>query len=256
GRAPAAGGRRPDGAAGGARPAGRGGAVPAGVAELPRRGQRPAHRDAGRAADRRPGRPADHLPAGRLVRRAHHQRPGRHPAGARGARQRELQRRAAHAAVHAAAARAADPAAAVVARAGDRGRVSSAMEIARLYAGQTEMSEALQRSLLPAKEKEPDIPGVDHAVFYRPADERTVVGGDFYDVFATDGRWCFAIGDVCGTGPEAAAVTGLARHTLRALARESFSPSHIMDRLNLAILDENTSTRFLTMLYGEMTPLG
>ncbi|MFW5416118.1 SpoIIE family protein phosphatase [Nocardiopsis sp. CNT-189] len=136
------------------------------------------------------------------------------------------------------------------------GRVSSAMENARLYAGQTEMSEALQRSLLPAKEKEPSIPGVDHAVFYRPADERTVVGGDFYDVFATDGRWCFAIGDVCGTGPEAAAVTGLARHTLRALAREGFSPAHIMDRLNLAILDENTSTRFLTMLYGEMTPLG
>ncbi|WP_460858339.1 SpoIIE family protein phosphatase [Nocardiopsis coralliicola] len=135
-------------------------------------------------------------------------------------------------------------------------RVSSAMENARLYAGQTEMSEALQRSLLPAKEKEPDIPGVDHAVFYRSADERTVVGGDFYDVFAADGRWCFAIGDVCGTGPEAAAVTGLARHTLRALAREGCSPAHIMDRLNLAILEENTSTRFLTMLYGEMTPLG
>ncbi|MDA2808912.1 SpoIIE family protein phosphatase [Nocardiopsis suaedae] len=135
-------------------------------------------------------------------------------------------------------------------------RVASAMENARLYAGQTEMSEALQRSLLPAKEKEPEIPGVDHAVFYRPADERTVVGGDFYDVFATDGRWCFAIGDVCGTGPEAAAVTGLARHTLRALAREGYSPAHIMHRLNLAILDENTSTRFLTMLYGEMTPVG
>nr|WP_246062494.1 SpoIIE family protein phosphatase [Haloactinospora alba] len=135
-------------------------------------------------------------------------------------------------------------------------RVSSAMENARLYADQTSMSEALQRSLLPAKEKEPVIPGVDHAVFYRPADERTVVGGDFYDVFATDGRWCFAIGDVCGTGPAAAAVTGLARHTLRALAHEGFSPAHIMHRLNLAILEENTSTRFLTMLYGEMVPLG
>ncbi|GAA3746016.1 hypothetical protein GCM10022205_36090 [Spinactinospora alkalitolerans] len=135
-------------------------------------------------------------------------------------------------------------------------RVSSAMENARLYSNQTSMSEALQRSLLPAKEKEPDIPGVDHAVFYQPAGERTVVGGDFYDVFATDGRWCFAIGDVCGTGPEAAAVTGLARHTLRALAREGCSPAHIMHRLNLAILDENTTTRFLTMLYGEMTPIG
>ncbi|RCV51621.1 protein phosphatase [Marinitenerispora sediminis] len=134
-------------------------------------------------------------------------------------------------------------------------RVASALENARLYSNQTSMSEALQRSLLPAKEKEPRIPGVDHAVFYRPADERTVVGGDFYDLFATDGRWCFAIGDVCGTGPEAAAVTGLARHTLRALAREGFPPDHIMRRLNLAILDENTSTRFLTMLYGEMTPI-
>ncbi|GLU47511.1 hypothetical protein Nans01_18620 [Nocardiopsis ansamitocini] len=135
-------------------------------------------------------------------------------------------------------------------------RVSSAMENARLYSDQTFMSEALQRSLLPAKEKEPAIPRVDHAVFYQPAGERNVVGGDFYDVFATDGRWCFAIGDVCGTGPEAAAVTGLARHTLRALARENLAPAYIMHRLNLAILDENTTTRFLTMLYGEMTPIG
>ncbi len=133
-------------------------------------------------------------------------------------------------------------------------RVASAMENARLHEKQLAMSEALQRSLLPAKEKEPVIPRVDHAVFYRPADERNVVGGDFYDVFAASGRWCFAIGDVCGTGPEAAAVTGLARHTLRALAKEGFTPSHIMQRLNMAILDENTSTRFLTMLYGEMTP--
>lgn len=135
-------------------------------------------------------------------------------------------------------------------------RVSSAMENARLYSNQTSMSEALQRSLLPAREKEPGIPDVDHAVYYQPAEERNVVGGDFYDVFAADGRWCFAIGDVCGTGPAAAAVTGLARHTLRALAREGFSPSHIMHRLNLAILDENTTTRFLTMLYGEMSPTG
>ncbi len=134
-------------------------------------------------------------------------------------------------------------------------RVSSAMENARLYSAQTSMSEALQRSLLPAKEKQPTIPRVDYAVFYQPAGERTVVGGDFYDLFSTDGRWCFAIGDVCGTGPEAAAVTGLARHTLRALAREGFSPAHIMHRLNLAILEESLTTRFLTMLYGEMAPI-
>ncbi|WP_369797707.1 SpoIIE family protein phosphatase [Nocardiopsis sp. CNT312] len=134
-------------------------------------------------------------------------------------------------------------------------RVASAMESARLHERQAAMSDALQRSLLPAKEKEPVIPGVDHAVFYRPADEKNVVGGDFYDVFAANGRWCFAVGDVCGTGPEAAAITGLARHTLRALAKEGFSPAYIMQRLNMAILEENTSTRFLTMLYGELSPI-
>jgi serine phosphatase RsbU (regulator of sigma subunit)/anti-sigma regulatory factor (Ser/Thr protein kinase) len=131
-------------------------------------------------------------------------------------------------------------------------RVSSALENARLFSDQTSMSEALQRSLLPVQQ--PEIPGVDYAVHYQPAGKKTVVGGDFYDVFLTEGRWCFAVGDVCGTGPEAASVTGLARHTLRALAREGFSPAHIMHRLNLAILDENPSTRFLTMLYGELTP--
>lgn len=132
-------------------------------------------------------------------------------------------------------------------------RVASAMENARLYSAQTSMSEALQRSLLPARK--PAIPAVDYAVFYQPAGERTVVGGDFYDVFSAEDRWCFAIGDVCGTGPEAAAITGLARHTLRALAREGCPPDHIMHRLNLAILDENPSSRFLTMLYGEMSPV-
>ena len=64
----------------------------------------------------------------------------------------------------------------------------------------------------------------------------------------------FAIGDVCGTGPEAAAVTGLARHALRLLAREGFSGPAVLERLNAAILDEGARSRFLTLLYGEMWP--
>lgn len=53
-----------------------------------------------------------------------------------------------------------------------------------------------------------------------------------------DGVYGFAIGDVCGTGPEAAAVTGLARHALRLLAREGFGGPAVLERLNSAILDE------------------
>lgn len=81
------------------------------------------------------------------------------------------------------------------------------------------------------------------------------MGGDFYDLFPIrDGAYGFAIGDVCGTGPEAAAVTGLARHALRLLAREGFGGPAVLERLNAAILDEGARSRFLTLLYGELWP--
>ena len=54
----------------------------------------------------------------------------------------------------------------------------------------------------------------------------TEVGGDFYDVFDIDDhRWAVVIGDVCGTGPDAAALTGIARHTIRAAARHGADPA-------------------------------
>ncbi|NUU21516.1 MAG: serine/threonine-protein phosphatase, partial [Streptomycetaceae bacterium] len=65
--------------------------------------------------------------------------------------------------------------------------------------------------------------------------------------------WGFAIGDVCGTGPEAAAVTGLARQALRLLAREGMPVPAVLQRLNAAILDEGPRSRFLTLLHGHIT---
>src|SRR5207245_1158980 len=71
---------------------------------------------------------------------------------------------------------------------------------------------------------------------YRAAGEGEV-GGDVYDVFeAGDGAWFAAIGDVQGKGPEAAAVTGLARYTIRAAARTERNPSRILRTLNGAML--------------------
>ncbi|WP_262402640.1 PP2C family protein-serine/threonine phosphatase [Actinomadura sp. CNU-125] len=126
------------------------------------------------------------------------------------------------------------------------------------------MSSALQRSLLPPAI--PEIPGLEVAVVYEPAGEGSEVGGDFYDVFESGpvgggpaledvapGRWRFAIGDVCGTGPEAAAVTGLARHALRILAAEDMSVPDVLGRLNRLILGEGERGRLLTLLHGEIT---
>ncbi len=132
-------------------------------------------------------------------------------------------------------------------------RAALALDNARLYSERTAISQSLQRSLLPPEL--PSIDGVEVEVIYRAAGEGNEVGGDFYDVFPIrDGAYGFAIGDVCGTGPNAAAVTGLARHALRLLAREGLSGPAVLERLNSAILDEGARSRFLTLLYGEMRP--
>jgi serine phosphatase RsbU (regulator of sigma subunit) len=132
-------------------------------------------------------------------------------------------------------------------------RAALALDNSRLYSERVAISQSLQRSLLPPEL--PLIEGVEVEVIYRAAGEGNEVGGDFYDLFPIrDGAYGFAIGDVCGTGPEAAAVTGLARHALRLLAREGFTGPAVLERLNAAILDEGARSRFLTLLYGELWP--
>ncbi|MFJ8045413.1 SpoIIE family protein phosphatase [Kitasatospora sp. NPDC096147] len=132
-------------------------------------------------------------------------------------------------------------------------RAALALDNSRLYSERTATSQAFQRALLPPEL--PVIPGLEVEVFYQAAGEGNEVGGDFYDIFPIrEGTYGFAIGDVCGTGPEAAAVTGLARHALRLLAREGLDGPQLLSRLNGAILDEGSRSRFLTLLYGELTP--
>ncbi|MFF2630264.1 SpoIIE family protein phosphatase [Kitasatospora griseola] len=132
-------------------------------------------------------------------------------------------------------------------------RAALALDNSRLYSERTATSQAFQRALLPPEL--PKIPGVEVEVFYQAAGEGNEVGGDFYDLFPIrEGTYGFAIGDVCGTGPEAASVTGLARNSLRLLAREGLSAPQVLTRLNAAILDEGSRARFLTLLYGELTP--
>ncbi|ATY95664.1 protein phosphatase [Streptomyces cavourensis] len=154
-------------------------------------------------------------------------------------------------------------------------RLGLAVGAARAYTRQATISRILQRGLLPSKVAE--IPGVTSALVYEPSDDG-VVGGDFYDIFPCPGdRWCFVLGDVQGSGPEAAVVTGLARPWLRLLSREGFGVGEVLDRLNRLLLDDameaaeaaalmvaaaggqqlhdGSQSRFLSLLYGEVVPL-
>jgi serine phosphatase RsbU (regulator of sigma subunit) len=131
-------------------------------------------------------------------------------------------------------------------------RAAWALDNARLYEERSAISNALQRSLLPARL--PTVPQVDVGIAYEAAGEGLLVGGDFYDLFEiAPGRWGFAVGDVCGKGPDAAAVTGLARHSLRVLARELIDVPTVLRRLNSAILGDGEISRFVTLVYGEFS---
>ncbi|MBO2455482.1 SpoIIE family protein phosphatase [Actinomadura barringtoniae] len=133
-------------------------------------------------------------------------------------------------------------------------RFALALLNARRYGEQVAVSQILQSSLLP--DHLPQIPGIDHSIVYMPAGQDAKAGGDFYDLFAAGPeRWRFMLGDVCGTGAAAAAVTGLARHTLRALGREGHSAARALDRLNEAMLD-STGPKLLTAVHGELEMLG
>jgi len=109
------------------------------------------------------------------------------------------------------------------------------------------MAHRLQRSLLPPQL--PDVPGADVAVRWAPAGGG--VGGDFYDLFGSgENVWTVVVGDVCGKGIEAAAVTALARYTLRAASLQTDVPREALQLLNDALLRQRPGDeRFVTAVY-------
>ncbi|HYY07384.1 MAG TPA: GAF domain-containing SpoIIE family protein phosphatase [Actinomycetota bacterium] len=96
--------------------------------------------------------------------------------------------------------------------------LAATIDRAQLFDQRDRMATALERALLPMSL--PHVPGFEIATMYRPSRFGDEVGGDFYDVFGEKDVWYLAIGDVCGKGPEAAAIMGMTRIALRSLARE------------------------------------
>ncbi len=133
-------------------------------------------------------------------------------------------------------------------------RAGRVLDNARLYARERDISETLQSSLLP--HALPNIPNLEISARYIPIGEGSEVGGDLYDAFEiADGLgFAFLVGDVCGKGPDAAALTTLARYTVRADADRFVEPSSILARLNTAILRQHGDGRFVTMVYLWVQP--
>ena len=115
------------------------------------------------------------------------------------------------------------------------------------------MATALERALLPMSL--PHVPGFEIASMYRPSRFGDEVGGDFYDVFGDGDVWYLAIGDVCGKGPDAAAIMGMTRIALRSLAREDDARPlpEVLRLLNSFLLDsELMGDRFCTVCVARL----
>ena len=124
-----------------------------------------------------------------------------------------------------------------------------ALDNARLYEQQRDIAGILQGALVPRELVE--VPGADVAARHRAGMTGTFVGGDFYDLFEVGGHWMAVVGDVCGKGPEAAALTALARHTLRATAR--LGPAGAVARVHDAIRSSGEYT-YCTLCCAELRP--
>jgi PAS domain S-box-containing protein len=134
-------------------------------------------------------------------------------------------------------------------------RCALAVDNARLYRERSHIARTLQRSLLPHL---PQVPGVEVGVEYLPVGEENEVGGDFYDLIEagdeTDG-WLAVIGDVCGKGATAAAVTALARYTIRAIAMHQDEPSTVLSALNEAMIRQLDDEQFCTVACARLKPV-
>jgi PAS domain S-box-containing protein len=134
-------------------------------------------------------------------------------------------------------------------------RAALAADNARLFSERAYVARTLQASLLP--HTLPEIPRVELAARYLAAGEGNEVGGDFFDAFDVGyGTWAVVVGDVCGKGPDAAAIAGLARHTVRAAALKERRPSRMLSILNDALLGDADvgDARFCTVCAALVRP--
>jgi GAF domain-containing protein len=130
-------------------------------------------------------------------------------------------------------------------------RAALAIDNAKLYALRRDDVVTLQRHLLPARL--PEIDGVEIAAAYKVGDAQLDVGGDFYDVVQQPKGCAAIVGDVCGRGAEAAALTSTARHTLATLLEEGASGRHALTRLN-DVLRRDGAGRFVTCAVASLQP--
>jgi serine phosphatase RsbU (regulator of sigma subunit)/PAS domain-containing protein len=122
-------------------------------------------------------------------------------------------------------------------------QLALAIRAGRVFRRHSAVAEALHASVLPRTLA--PLPGVEVAAAHIAA-AGPDVGGDFYDVYPTPAGPGLAIGDVCGSARDTAAVTAAARNAIRVIGRSQADPAAVLRGANDAMLGENLSGEFVT----------
>jgi Stage II sporulation protein E (SpoIIE)/PAS fold/GAF domain len=134
-------------------------------------------------------------------------------------------------------------------------RAAVSVDNARLYTRERATALALQRGLLPRRI--PDVPGLQLAYRYVPAETAAEIGGDWFDVIPLSPNRCaLTVGDVTGHDMSAASLMGQLRTVTRTLATLDLTPSQILtflDQITADLTDEETAATCIYAVHNAIT---
>ncbi|MEU9149704.1 SpoIIE family protein phosphatase [Streptomyces sp. NPDC048417] len=130
-------------------------------------------------------------------------------------------------------------------------RAAVCIDNARGYQAQRHAALTLQRSLLP--QLPTHLPGLEVACRYQPAGATSEIGGDWYDAIPLRGdKTALVVGDVMGSGINAAATMGQLRSAARVFAELDLAPDEVLYHLDH--LTEGVEQAITTCLYCVCDP--
>lgn len=132
-------------------------------------------------------------------------------------------------------------------------RAGLAVQNASDFERQHRVAESFQEASLP--QTLPKVPGIAFDAVYVPSGDEAKVGGDWYDaVRLFDGRVVVSIGDVAGSGLNAAVTMGNMRQIIRGIAQVHADPALMLDAADRALRLEDPE-RYVTAFVGVLDPV-
>jgi PAS domain S-box-containing protein len=132
-------------------------------------------------------------------------------------------------------------------------RIVPAINNAESYERERRVAQTFQKAALPANL--PEVDGYRFKAIYEAGRSEALVGGDWYDAFALlDGRIVISIGDVAGSGLQAAVIMASVRQTIRGVAQVHADPELMLESADRALRTENPNS-FVTAFVGVIDPV-